>query len=99
MAHEDWMPTLSRRLATRVTQKLLEGYSVGDKTFKNHLDGYKLLSALLQGPGSYSAAPRDLLLRRQRESQRASHRRLEISFKIMQGNIAAGHIITQHAGP
>jgi arylsulfatase A-like enzyme len=41
---EDWQPTF---LATagnpNVKEELLKGMKVGDKTFKNHLDGYNFL--------------------------------------------------------
>jgi arylsulfatase len=44
MAAEDWMPTLVAAAGDPdVTQKLLKGYAVGGKTFKNHLDGYNFL--------------------------------------------------------
>jgi arylsulfatase A-like enzyme len=42
-AHEDMLPTLLAAAgAPDVKEKLLEGYSVGDTTFKVHLDGYDL---------------------------------------------------------
>src|SRR6201993_927824 len=41
MANEDWMPTLLAATGDPdVKEKLLKGMKVGDKTFKNHLDGY-----------------------------------------------------------
>jgi arylsulfatase len=44
MAHEDWMPTLLAAAGDQqVKEKLLKGMKVGDKTFKNHLDGYNFL--------------------------------------------------------
>ena len=43
----DWLPTLVAAAGDPdVKQKLLNGYSVGDKTFKVHLDGYNLLPYL-----------------------------------------------------
>ena len=42
-ASEDWMPTLLAAAGDpEVKEKLLKGMQVGDKTFKNHLDGYNL---------------------------------------------------------
>ena len=44
IAGEDWMPTLLAGAGDpNVKEKLLKGLKVGDKTFKNHLDGYNFL--------------------------------------------------------
>ena len=44
MAHEDWMPTfLAAAGDPDVKQELLTGLKAGDKTFKNHLDGYNFI--------------------------------------------------------
>jgi arylsulfatase A-like enzyme len=41
MAHEDWLPTiLAAAGEPSIKEKLLTGHEAGDKTFKNHLDGY-----------------------------------------------------------
>jgi arylsulfatase len=46
-AHEDMLPTLVAAAGDKgVQQKLLEGYRVGGKRFKVHLDGYDLTDAL-----------------------------------------------------
>jgi arylsulfatase len=46
-AHEDMLPTLLAAAGDpNVKQKLLTGMEVGSKTFKVHLDGYDLTSAL-----------------------------------------------------
>jgi arylsulfatase A-like enzyme len=43
MAAEDWMPTLLAAAGNpNLKENLLTGMKVGDKTFKNHLDGYNL---------------------------------------------------------
>jgi len=43
----DWFPTLVAAAGDPdITSKLLNGYSAGGKTFKNHLDGYNLLPYL-----------------------------------------------------
>jgi arylsulfatase A-like enzyme len=50
-SHEDFVPTLvSAAGESAVTEKLLAGYTAGDKTFKVHLDGYDQ-RALLSGAG------------------------------------------------
>ncbi|MGZ5293461.1 MAG: arylsulfatase [Actinomycetota bacterium] len=48
VAHLDWLPTLVAAAGDgNVTEKLLEGHEVGDKTFRVHLDGYNLLPYLI----------------------------------------------------
>ncbi|HSG68267.1 MAG TPA: arylsulfatase, partial [Bacteroidales bacterium] len=43
----DWMPTfLAAAGQDDVKEKLLKGYTIGDKTYKVHLDGYNLLPLL-----------------------------------------------------
>jgi len=47
----DWLPTLSAAAGnTNITQQLLEGVRLGDRTYKNHLDGYNQMD-LLTGKG------------------------------------------------
>ncbi|GAB4376396.1 MAG: arylsulfatase [Elainellaceae cyanobacterium] len=44
VSHLDWLPTLLAAAGeTDIKQKLLNGYQVGNKTFKIHLDGYNML--------------------------------------------------------
>jgi arylsulfatase len=44
IAAEDWMPTLLAAAGDPdVKEKLLTGMKVGEKTFKNHLDGYNFM--------------------------------------------------------
>ena len=46
-SHEDMLPTLVAAAGSpNVKEQLLKGMKVGDKTFKVHLDGYDLTSAL-----------------------------------------------------
>ncbi|MGE0266349.1 MAG: arylsulfatase [Candidatus Obscuribacterales bacterium] len=57
MSHLDWMPTLVAAAGDPdVTDKLLKGYKVGDKTFKVHLDGYNCLPYLT---GKAEKSPRE----------------------------------------
>ena len=45
ISHLDWMPTLLAAAGVPdVKEKLLTGYTVGNKTFKVHLDGYNMLA-------------------------------------------------------
>ncbi|MDE1971792.1 MAG: arylsulfatase [Hyphomicrobiales bacterium] len=47
----DWLPTLAAAAGNaNITQQLLQGWSYGGKTYKNHLDGYNQLD-LLTGKG------------------------------------------------
>ena len=47
---EDWLPTfLAVAGEPDIKQKLLEGHTVGDMTYKVHLDGYNLLPYLTEG--------------------------------------------------
>jgi arylsulfatase len=52
VAHEDWIPTLVAAAGNPdVKEDLLEGYTVGNKTFKVHLDGYNITDYLVgKGP-------------------------------------------------
>ena len=44
ISHEDWMPTLLAAAGDPdVVKKVADGYKLGDKTFKQHLDGYNFL--------------------------------------------------------
>jgi arylsulfatase A-like enzyme len=47
----DWFPTLVAAAGnSNITDQLLKGVTLGDRTYKNHLDGYNQL-ALLEGKG------------------------------------------------
>ena len=68
----DWFPTLVAAAGNPdITDQLLKGVKLGDRTYKNHLDGYNQM-ALLDGHGAIRS-PRTLLLRRP-APRRASHR-------------------------
>jgi arylsulfatase len=48
----DWLPTLAAAAGNpNITEQLLNGVKLGDRTYKNHLDGYNQQNLLLgQGP-------------------------------------------------
>ena len=47
----DWLPTLAAAAGNSdITNQLLKGVKLGDRTYKNHLDGYNQM-ALLEGTG------------------------------------------------
>jgi arylsulfatase len=50
----DWLPTLTAAAGNpNITQQLLQGVKLGDRTYKNHLDGYNQLDLLLgTGPSA-----------------------------------------------
>jgi arylsulfatase len=97
MAMEDWMPTLLAAAGNpNVKENLLTGMKVGDKTFKNHLDGYNFMPFF---KGEVAAGPRheffyfgpdaDLLAMRYDE--------WKINFKTIKGNLFNGQIETTTA--
>lgn len=56
VSHMDWMPTLLAAAGDpNVKDKLLNGYKVGDMTYKVHLDGYNILPLLT---GKTTTSPR-----------------------------------------
>jgi len=43
----DWLPTfLDAAGNTQITEQLLKGVTIGDRTYKNHLDGYDQMAAI-----------------------------------------------------
>jgi arylsulfatase A-like enzyme len=50
----DWLPTLAAAAGNpNITEQLLKGVELGDRTYKNHLDGYNQLDLLLgKGPSA-----------------------------------------------
>ena len=67
----DWFPTfLAAAGNPDITEQLLKGVKLGDRTYKNHLDGYNQIGRHhRQGP---VRASRDLLLRG-KQSRRGAH--------------------------
>src|SRR5437899_10364822 len=50
----DWFPTLLAAAGnTTITDDLLKGVKIGDRTYKNHLDGYNQMAAIT-GKGLYA---------------------------------------------
>jgi arylsulfatase len=94
MAGEDWMPTLLAAAGDPdVKEKLLKGMKVGDKTFKNHLDGYNFMpyfkGEVAKGPRReffYFTDNGDLLAVRVDD--------WKLAFKTIEGNLFTGHPAT-----
>ena len=56
MNHQDWLPTFATAAGNpNIKKELLTGKKLGDKTFKNHLDGYDQTELLTNGTGYKSA--------------------------------------------
>jgi len=57
VSHQDWLPTLLAAAGDPdISQKLLDGYQIGDKTFKVHIDGLNMLPYLT---GEVKESPRE----------------------------------------
>jgi arylsulfatase len=56
MSGLDWLPTFAAVAGnTGITEQLLKGVQIGDRTYKNHLDGFNQLDLLLgKGPSARS---------------------------------------------
>jgi len=53
-SHTDWIPTLMAAAGDPdIKQKLLEGHTIGERTYKVHLDGYNLLPNLTGEGGDW----------------------------------------------
>ena len=74
----DWFPTfLAAAGNPDITEQLLKGVKLGDRTYKNHLDGYNQIGHdHRQRPVQSS---RNLLSRR-KHGRRGAHRRLQVSL-------------------
>src|SRR5260370_18176436 len=60
VSHIDMLPTLLALAGdTDITEKLLNGYKVGDKTFKVHLDGYNMIPYFT---AEVNESPRDSIM-------------------------------------
>jgi arylsulfatase A-like enzyme len=46
-SHQDWLPTLlSAAGEPEIAEKLLRGHTIGNRTYKVHIDGYNLVPYL-----------------------------------------------------
>jgi arylsulfatase A-like enzyme len=90
IAGEDWLPTfLAAAGDPKVKEKLLKGMKVGDRTFKNHLDGYNFMpyfkGDVTEGPRReffYFTDNADLI------AVRYNH--WKVTFKTIKGNLFTG---------
>ncbi|MDM0108002.1 arylsulfatase [Variovorax sp. J22R24] len=89
MAAEDWMPTLVAAAGEpQVKEKLLSGFKAGEKTFRNHLDGYNFMPYFKgEAPAPrheffYFSDNADLMAVR--------YNAWKVSFKTIEGNLFNG---------
>jgi arylsulfatase A-like enzyme len=97
MAMEDWLPTLVAAAGEPdMKNKLLKGVTVGDKTFKTHLDGYNFIpyfkGEVAEGPRHeffYFSNTADLMAMR--------YDQWKVSFKTIKGNLFTGEASSTQA--
>jgi arylsulfatase A-like enzyme len=90
IAGEDWMPTfLAAAGDPDVKEKLLTGLKVGDKTFKNHLDGYNFLPFFR---GDVAEAPRRefFYFTDSADLMAVRYNNWKVTFKTIKGNLFTG---------
>jgi arylsulfatase A-like enzyme len=90
IAAEHWMPTLLAAAGEpNVKEKLLTGYQAGDKTFKNHLDGYNFMPFF---KGEVAAGPRHefFYFSDNADLMAVRYNAWKLSFKTVQGNLFTG---------
>jgi arylsulfatase A-like enzyme len=91
MASEDWMPTvLAAAGDPNVKEKLLKGMKAGDKTFRNHLDGYNFLPYF---KGTVDRGPRHefFYFTDSGDLHAVRYDDWKVSFKTIVGNLFTGH--------
>jgi arylsulfatase len=85
ISHLDWMPTLLAAAGVPdVKEKLLAGYTVGNKTWKVHLDGYNMLPLLT---GETTRNPRESFLYFNDDAQLVSLRYDNWKFVFMEQRV------------
>jgi arylsulfatase len=85
VAHHDWLPTLLAMAGdTQVKEKLLEGYKVGDMTYKVHLDGDNLVPYLT---GQVAKSPRESFLYFNDDQQLTALRYDNFKFVFMEQRV------------
>jgi len=90
IASEDWMPTfLAAAGDPNIKEKLLTGVQVGDKTFKNHLDGYNFMPFF---KGDIAQAPRRefFYFTDNADLMAVRYNNWKVTFKTIKGNLFTG---------
>jgi arylsulfatase len=92
IAGEDWMPTLLAAAGEPdVKEKLLKGVKVGDKTFKNHLDGYNFMPYF---KGEVAKGPRHefFYFTDNGDLNAVRYDDWKVAFKTIKGNLLTGTV-------
>jgi len=90
MAHEDWMPTLVAAAGDpNVKEKLLKGMKAGDKTFRNHLDGYNFLP-YFKGEADKGPRREFFYFNDSGDLNALRYNAWKVSFKTVKGNLFTG---------
>ena len=90
MSAEDWLPTLIAAAGNpNVTEQLLTGYKAGDRTFRNHLDGYNFMPFF---EGDTASGPRDdfFYFSDNADLNAVRYRDWKVAFAWVKGNLFTG---------
>jgi arylsulfatase A-like enzyme len=90
IAGEDWMPTLLAAAGDPdVKEKLLTGMKAGDKTFRNHLDGYNFMP-FFKGEAPKGPRHEFFYFTDNADLTAVRYDDWKISFKTIKGNLFTG---------
>ena len=90
MSAEDWMPTLVAAAGDpNLKEKLLTGYQAGEKTFKNHLDGYNF-KPFFEGKVTESPRREFFYFSDNADLMAVRYNEWKITFKTIVGNLFSG---------
>jgi arylsulfatase len=90
MGSEDWLPTFLAAVGDpNVKEQLLIGMKVGDKTFKNHLDGYNFLP-FLKGEAAKGPRREVFYFTDNGDLTALRYDDWKVSFKTIKGNLFNG---------
>ena len=90
IAGEDWMPTLLAAAGDPdIKDKLLKGTQIGEKTFKNHLDGYNFMPYF---KGEVESGPRKefFYFTDNGDLTAVRYNNWKVTFKTIKGNLFTG---------
>jgi arylsulfatase A-like enzyme len=97
MAMEDWLPTLVAAAGEPdMKDKLLKGVTVGDNTFRTHLDGYNFMPYF---KGEVAAGPRHefFYFSNTADLMATRYDQWKVSFKTIKGNLFTGEASSTQA--
>ena len=90
MANEDWLPTLLAATGDpNIKEKLLSGLRIGDKTFRNHVDGYNFLP-FFKGQAPKGPRREFFYFTDNGDLTALRYDDWKISFKTIKGNLFTG---------